>query len=72
MCWDTLATRTMTVCSSEEDAQKLVEKYSEQYPDAYFDYVYSLWLLQLCHYHKAKGHYTSTVQHLLIKYISMY
>lgn len=42
MCWDTLATRTMTVVSSEEAAQKLVDKYSEQYPHAYFDYVYSL------------------------------
>lgn len=43
MCWDTLATRTMTVCSCENAAQKLVDKYSEQYPHAYFDYVYSLW-----------------------------
>ena len=42
MCWDTLATRTMTVCSCENAAQKLVAKYSEQYPHAYFDYVYSL------------------------------
>ena len=43
MCWDTLATRTMTVCSSQDAAQKLVDKYSEQYPHAYFDYVNSLW-----------------------------
>lgn len=42
MCWDTLATRTMTVCSSQDAAQKLVDKYSEQYPHAYFDYVNSL------------------------------
>ena len=36
----------MTVCSCENAAQKLVDKYSEQYPHAYFDYVYSLWTVQ--------------------------
>ena len=42
MDWDLVQTRTVTVVSSEEAAQRLVNKYSEQCPHAFFDYVNSL------------------------------
>ena len=32
-------THTKAVVSSREAADKLIDKYSEQYPHAYFDYV---------------------------------
>ena len=42
MDWDLVQTRTVTVVSSEEAAQRLVDKYSKQCPHAFFDYVNSL------------------------------
>ena len=39
---DTGSCKTMAVVSSIEAADKLVDKYSEQYPHAYIDYTNSL------------------------------
>ena len=35
--------KTLAVVSTQQQADALVDKYSEQYPHAYIDYVYSLW-----------------------------
>ena len=43
MSWDAIGgTRTLAVVSTQEASDALVDKYSEQYPHAYVDYVYSL------------------------------
>ncbi len=39
LSWDTMTEHTKAVVSSREEADRLVDKYSEQYPHAYFDYV---------------------------------
>ena len=44
MSWDAIGgDKTLAVVSTREAADALVDKYSEQYPHAYVDYVYSLW-----------------------------
>ena len=43
MSWDNIGEdRTLAVVSTQEQADYLVDKYSEQYPHAYVDYVYYL------------------------------
>jgi hypothetical protein len=43
MSWDVPGDdRTLAVVSTQEQADALVDKYSEQYPHAYVDYVYYL------------------------------
>lgn len=43
MSWDALGgDRTLAVVSSLDEADRLVDKYSEQYPHAFVDYVYYL------------------------------
>jgi len=39
LAWDTIAEHTKAIVSTKEAADKLVDKYSKQYPHAYFDYV---------------------------------
>ena len=43
MSWDSPGgDKTLAVVSSLDEADRLVDKYSEQYPHAYVDYVYYL------------------------------
>ena len=43
MSWDSMGRdRTLAVVDSKEAADALVDKYSEQYPNAYIDYTNSL------------------------------
>ena len=43
MSWDNIGEdRTLAVVSTQEQADYLVDKYSEQYPNSYVDYVYYL------------------------------
>ena len=41
--WDYISgSKTLAVVSSREEADRLVDKYSEQFPNAYVDYTNSL------------------------------
>jgi len=43
MSWDVPGDdKTLAVVSSREEADRLVDEYSERYPNAYVDYVYYL------------------------------
>jgi hypothetical protein len=43
LSWDTISgDKTLAVVSSKEEADRLVDKYSERYPNAYVDYTNSL------------------------------
>ena len=68
MSWDSMGRdRTLAVVDSKEAADALVDKYSEQYPNAYIDYTNSLWLLiQQCNVSLTCGMTASMMQASMI------